>query len=181
VIGVQFDDVLNVRRAPGIDHPVVAELAPLAADFVASGRGRMLTSSIWWEVTTVDGIVGWVSASFTAQVGPTKDVTASVVAELGGIPEAETMTALGLLVADALRYDPDVSSEVVLTVEPSGGDLGEVTYDLVGLGDDATRALRLHVFGQPLDSGKGFSLMSVESTEMCHSVRGPSEPAGLCA
>ena len=26
---------------------------------------------------------------------------------------------------------------------------------------------RLHVFGQPLDSGEGFSLMAVEATVMC--------------
>lgn len=181
VVGVRHDDVLNVRLAPGTDNQVVAELAPLADDFVATGRARMLTRSIWWEITTVDDVVGWVSSSYTAQIGPTFDVTSQVVETLGGIPEEETMTALGTVVAEALRPDPDVPSEIVLVVLPSVGDLGEVTYDLVGLGDDAVRALRLQVFGQPLEHGEGFSLMSVEATDMCESVRGVSESGGLCA
>jgi hypothetical protein len=181
VVGVRHDDFLNVRLAPGTDNPVVAELEPLADDFVATGRARMLTRSIWWEITTADGVVGWVGSSFTAQSGPTSDVTSQVVEELGGLPEEETMAALGLVVAESLTPDPDIPSEVVLVVLPSVGDLGEVTYDVVGLGDDAVRALRLHVFGQPLDQGEGFALMSVEATDMCESVRGVSEPGGLCA
>ena len=46
VIGVAHDDVLNVRRAPGTDQDIVAELGPLADDFVATGRARMLTLSL---------------------------------------------------------------------------------------------------------------------------------------
>ncbi len=181
VIGVAHDDTLHVRRAPGTDQDVVADLDPLADDFVATGRGRMLTRSIWWEVTTTDGIVGWVGSSFTAITGPTSDRTSEVVAALGGIPEAETMTDLGTLVAETLGPDTDIPSEIVLVVPPTVGDLGEVTYDLVGLGDDSIRALRLHVFGQPTGSGEGFALRSVEATDMCVPVRGVSEPEGLCA
>lgn len=182
VIGVRHDDVLNVRLAPGTDNPVVAQLTPLAADFVASGRARMLTQSIWWEVTTADGIVGWVSSRYTAQIGPTSDLTSQVVDQLGGIPEEETMTDLGLVVAESFRPDdPDMPFEIVQVVLPEVGDLGEITYDVVGLGDDAIQGLRLHVFGQPSESGEGFHLMSVESTDMCSPVRGVSEPSGLCA
>ncbi len=180
VIGVEFDDVLNVRAAPGVDQAIVAELDPLAADFEATGRARMLTSSIWWEVITAEGVTGWVSSSFTAQIGPTGDLTSQVVAAVGAIPEAETMIDLALVVVDALADEPDFPMSVVLTVEPSVGDLGEVTYDMVGLGDDAVRGLRVHVFGQPVD-GDGFSLKSVEATDMCDPTRGPSEPGGLCA
>ena len=181
VVGVRHDDVLNVRLAPGTDNPIVAELDPLADDLVASGRARALTRTIWWEITTATDVVGWVNASYTAQLGPTFDLTSRVVEEVGSIPEAETMPDLGLLVADALRGDPDVPSEVVLTVPPSVGDLGEATHDLIGLGDDAVRGLRLHVFGQPLESGDGFALKAVESTDLCDPVRGVSEPEGLCA
>lgn len=182
VIGVRFDDVLNVRRIPGTDGEILAGLAPLAADAEATGRARMLTSSIWWEIVTADGVTGWVSSSFTAQLGPTGDTTAAVIAELGYRPEEATMSDLGLLVAETVDRDPDVPSEIVMTVEADeSGDLGEVTFDLVGLGDDAVRGVRLHVFGQPLESGDGFGLRTVEQTDLCDPVRGPSEPDGLCA
>lgn len=181
VIGVRFDDVLNVRRAPGTDQDVVAELDNLADDVVATGRGRMLTRSIWWEVTTADGVIGWVGSSFVAKTGATSDVTAQVIAELGYTPEEATMSDLGLLVGETIDTDPDVPSSMVMVVEADEtGDLGEVTFDLVGLGDDTTRAVRLHVFGQPLDSGDGFGLKSVEQTDMCDPARGPSAD-GLCA
>lgn len=182
VVGVRFDDVLNVRRAPGTDQAVVAELAPTADDAVATGRARMLTSSIWWEVTTADGVVGWIGSGFTAKTGATFDTTASVIDELGYRPEEATMSDLGLLVVDTVDRDPDVPSSIVMSVEADEtGDLGEVTFDLVGLGDDSTRAVRLHVFGEPLPSGDGFALRAVEQTDMCDPVRGPTEPDGICA
>ncbi len=185
VIGVRHDDVLNVRRAPGTDQEIVARLDNLADDFVASGRARMLTRSIWWEVTTTDGIIGWVSARFTARTGPTLDHTAEVVELIGSVPAAETMLDLGLVVANSVNFaahtDPEVPLAIVLVVPPSVGDLGEVTYDARGLADDTTMARRLHVFGQPLESGEGFSLMSVEATEMCDPVRGVSPPGEPCS
>lgn len=182
VVGVRFDDVLNVRRTPGTDGEILAGLAPLADDAVATGRARMLTSSIWWEIVTADGVTGWVGSSFTAQIGPTSDTTAAVIAELGYRPEEATMSDLGLLVAETVDRDPDVPSDIVMSVEADEtGDLREVTFDLIGLGDDSVRGVRLHVFGQPLESGDGFGLRSVEQTDLCDPVRGPSEPDGLCA
>lgn len=173
VIGVRYDDVLHVRYAPGTDQAVVADLSPVAEDFVATGRARMLSRSIWWEVTTVDDIHGWVSARFTARRGPTFDATSEVVAELGEAPSAETMLELGEIVADALKsVDPEVTSTIVAVVAPTVGDLGEVTFDVVGFADDSTRALRVHVFGQPDDGADRFTLASVEATDMCDSIRG---------
>ena len=63
----------------------------------------------------------------------------------------------------------DVGSglNIVVSVAPTVGDLGEVTYDVVGLGDDSLGGYRLHIFGQPTDSGGGFSLMAIEATAMC--------------
>ena len=118
-------------------------------------------------------------------MGPTFDHTSEVVDLIGSIPTAETMLDLGLIVANSVNFAahnyPDVPRKIVLVVPPSVGDLGEVTYDAVGLADDTTVARRLHVFGQPLDSGEGFSLMSVEGTEMCDPVRGVSQPGEPCS
>ncbi|NNC44231.1 MAG: hypothetical protein HKO03_13440 [Acidimicrobiia bacterium] len=60
---------------------------------------------------------------------------------------------------------------------PTEGDLGEVTYDVVGIGDDSVLGERLHIFGQPTGDGSGFSLMAVESQVLCG--RGVTDQ-GLC-
>lgn len=165
VVGVAHDDVLNVRSAPGTDQTVIEELDPLASDVVALGNARALPASIWFEVETDDG-AGWASSSFLAYLGGTTDATADIVELLGETPAAETMLDLGLVVAQALASD-EPPSRIVMSVAPTVGDLGEVTYDVVGLGDDAVRGFRLHVFGTPDEGGEGFVLKSVEQTVLC--------------
>lgn len=164
VIGVAFDDVLNVRSGPGTSFGIVATLAPTGT-MLSTGEARLLTRSIWYRVST-GSVTGWVNSSFTGQLGLVDDVTSAVVADLGGIPEADTMLELGRIVAEA-RASVDPPSRITVTVAPTVGDLGEVTYDIVGVGDDAVLGERLHVFGQPTDSGDGFSLKSVESQVLC--------------
>lgn len=174
VIGVAHDDVLNVRVAPGTDQSIVAELGPLAEDVVALGRARSLPQSIWFEVE-VDGVTGWAGSSFLGYLGQTTDETAAIVDLLGETPKAETMIDLGMIVAETLASD-EPASRVVVSVEPSVGDLGEVTYDVVGIGDDAVRGFRLHVFATPDEGGEGFVLKSVEQTLLC----GRGLSGGLC-
>ena len=175
VVGVPFDDVLNVRAAPGADQRIVARLDPLADDVVATGTARQLTGSIWYEVT-VKGVAGWANSSFVAWLAGTDDVTAQVVAALGGRPSAPTMLDLGRVVAEA-KASAEPPSRVTVTVASSTGDLGEVTYDVVGLADDSVFGERLHVFGRPLNQGQGFSLASVERRLLC--ARGATDN-GLC-
>lgn len=165
VVGVAHDDVLNVRSVPGTDQPVIHELDPLADDVIALGNARALPASIWFEVET-DGGTGWASSSFLAYLGGTTDETAAIIDLLGETPGAETMLDLGMAVAEALASD-DPPSRVVMSVAPTVGDLGEVTYDVVGIGDDSVRGFRIHVFGTPAESGEGFVLKSVEQTVLC--------------
>lgn len=174
VIGVAHDDVLNVRDVPG-DGQIIATYEPVADDVVSAGAGWKLPTTIWWQVS-VGGTEGWVNSSFLAYLGTVDDVTSQVVAALGGIPEEETMLDLGRVVAEALASD-DPKSDIVMSIAPSIGDLGEVTYDVVGIGDDAARGSRLHVFGAPSASGDGFTLKTVEATVLCG--RGVTDD-GLC-
>jgi len=175
VVGVRHDDVLNVRRAPGTNHAVIAELEPTAESIVATGRGRMLTESIWWEVTTDGGLYGWVSARFTARGGATTDWTSVVTGGSGSIAVESTMEELGEVAAAALTPDdPDVATSIVMVVAPTIGDLGAVTFDVVGLDDVDEHALRVHVFGQPVDGG--FSLVNAEVAVMCVSTGDPPAP-----
>lgn len=164
VMGVAQDDVLNIRAAPGIGQAIVTEAEPTADDLVTSGRARLLPNSIWYEVT-VNGETGWASVAFVAFVGGTDDMTAEF---LDGRPpiEAETMVDLGLEIANELASDAP-PSRVEQSVAPTVGDLGEVTYDVVGIGDDAVAGFRLHIFATPTESGEGFALKSIERTWFC--------------
>ena len=164
VIGVAHDDELNVRAAPGTDQEIVATLDPTADDVVATGRARELSRSFWYEVTA-DGVTGWVSLAFVAYEGGTDDATAEFL-DGGTLPAAETMQDLGELVAAAFA-STEPPSDIVQSVAPTVGDLGEVTYDVVGIGDDAGAGYRLHVFADPAEGGEGFVLSNIERTWYC--------------
>ena len=171
VVGVRYDDVLNIRRAPGTDQDVIATATPLADDLVATGRERMLPGSIWYEVTTGDGVTGWASASFLAFLGRVDDATAEWQAD-NTLGEVETMVEMGEAVAATFASD-EPPSAIVRSDAGGVGDLGDITYDVIGLGDDSVLGFRLHVFGTPSESGEGFVLKSIERTLLCQ--RGVSD------
>ena len=172
VIGVEPDDVLNVRRAPGIDQDIIATLDPLSNIAVAQGQTRLLPNSAWYEVD-VNGTVGWASASFLAQLGETRDETTFVLEN--AFPRAETLLQRAEEVA-AVYVSEEPPSTVTIVDGPNAGDLADLTVDVVGLGDDAVVGLRLHIFAQPDAGGEGWEIKSVEVTALCG--RGASD--GLC-
>ena len=175
VIGVAHDDVLNLRAAPGADQPILDEIPPTYDSLVALGESRSLPA--FWTKVDFEGTEGWVNMAYLGYLGVTDDITSQVVSEMGGRPEASTMTELGRLVAEAAASD-DPPSRIVNVVKESIGDLGEVTFDVVGLGDDSVRGVRLHVFGEPSDDG--FTLRTVEQTVLCDPARGVDDE-GICA
>ena len=177
VVGVAHDDVLNVRSLPGAEEEAIADLGPTDADLVATGRARLLPESIWYEVEA-GGETGWVNAHYVAHLGDTTDITSEVRSSAEVPSIVSDMEDLGTAVAAAVTAPVDGGEgnvETVMVVEPSTGDLGEVTYDVIGYPDDALYGQRLHVFGTPGEGG-GFDLKTVESTLLCR--RGVS--AGLC-
>lgn len=163
VVGVSHDDSLNLRVGPGPSQQVLATIDPTYANLLAQGE-TWDTSEAFWIKVDYEGISGWVHFSFVAYLGVTEDATASVVADLGGYPVADTMEGLGLLIVGVFE-SLDPQSRVVMTTAPSLGDLGEVTYDVIGLGDDAVYGVRLHVFGEL--NTDGFALQAVEITSLC--------------
>ena len=172
VVGVAHNDVLNVRAAPGVFNDVVDTIDPDGTS-VALGSARDLGLAIWVEHDTGSAL-GWSNYAFLAFAGGTDDATAEVVGLLGEVPIADTMEALGLVVAES-QASTDRRSFIVITVAASIADLGEVTYDVIGLGDDAVYGYRLLVVGEPITDG--FSLRSVERTALCN--RGVDD-VGLC-
>jgi hypothetical protein len=173
VVGVEAGHALVVRRLPGPASEAVTTLGAVATGAVSTGRSRLVGATIWDEVA-VHGTTGWAEGSHLALPAHTTDLTAEAVAKLGRRPAAATMRALGSAVAGAYT-STEPPSIVVVTVDSSVGDLGEITMDVVGLGDDSVAAIRLHVFGAPTSGS--FTLKSVEGTPFCY--RGVSA-AGRC-
>ncbi|MEM9607679.1 MAG: hypothetical protein AAGA99_09665 [Actinomycetota bacterium] len=165
VVGVDREDVLNVRSGPGVDADIVATLAPTAAGVVTTGRAQALSSSIWYEVE-VDGVAGWVNIAFLALPGVVTDETAAVEAALGALPVAETLVDLGTATAAVFASD-EPASDVVVSVAPTIGDLGEITIDVMGLGDDAQVGWRLRLFAVEDEAGEFFTLRTVEAVTLC--------------
>lgn len=163
VVGVSHDDKLNLRAGPGPSQQVLATIDPTYATLVAHGE-TWDTSQAFWISVDYEGTSGWVHFGFVAYLGYTDDVTDSVVTDLGEYPVADTMEELGLLVAEVFE-SVDPPSRVVMTVGATPGDLGEVTYDVIGLGDDAEYGVRLHIFGEA--TADGFTLKTVEMTSLC--------------
>lgn len=172
VIGVRHDDVLNLRAAPGASQPVVGTISPLEMGLTAVGETRELPGAFWTRVQH-QGKVGWVHMSYVGYAGAVEDQTAGVVAELGGIPTAPSMQALGELVASTFESQ-DVESDVVLVKPATSGDLAEIVYDVIGMADDAVRGARLHIFAEPVTGG--FALKSVEVLVIC----GRGVSSGAC-
>jgi hypothetical protein len=175
VIGVPYTDAAPLRAAPAADGDTVAELPADADDLEATGRNRAVGADTWYEVR-YDGVAGWVSARDAGQLGGTDDATAELVASLGGTPTAATITELGELVAAEFSYD-EPPSRIAQTGPAIAGDLHEVAFDVLGLGDDATLGYRLHVFGDPTLQPGQVALSSVERTAIC--ARGATAD-GLC-
>jgi len=162
VIGVGYDDVLNIRSAPGTDNEVVQTAGPTADGLVATGAARRLPNSIWFEVT-YEGVTGWAGSAFLGYLGGTDDATAEVLAAAPR-PTGDTVRAVGEAVASAFATT-DPESRVVESVAATEGDVGEVTFDVVGVGDDSVAGYRLHVFTVP--EGDGHALRTLERTLLC--------------
>lgn len=162
VIGVAHDDVLNLRAGPGPDQEILTGIPPLDDSLTARGQTRDIGTA-FWILLSHDGTEGWVNLRYIGYLGETTDETAAVQRRIG-LPEAETMERLGMIVAESFTSE-EPESDIILTVAPTVGDLGEVTYDVIGLGDDALRGFRVHVFGDPVSGG--FALSNVEVTYLC--------------
>lgn len=173
VVGVSFDDHLNLRRLPGTAFDVIAKIPPAYRDLSALGHTRDIGRSFWIQVD-FDGVLGWVHLGFVAYEGLTEDLTAYVVDQMGERPSAPSMVELGQMVS-ALFASEDPESDVVKVVDEKVGNLGEVTFDVIGLGDDSVWGVRLHLFGEPFEGG--FALRNLEVTYLCG--RGVTEE-GIC-
>jgi hypothetical protein len=177
VVGVEADDVLNVRAAPGVEYEVVTELDPLADGIMPTGHNRQLDDGPIWAEIEVDGETGWASTAFLAHPGAVRDTTSELYPDVADRPRSDTMLQLGELVADRVAGEGEPEPDVVVVDGPTVGDLGEITVDVVGFPDDSVLGERLHIFAEPDPGGESFTVRTVESTTLCR--RGVTED-GLC-
>ncbi len=175
VVGIGHDSNLNLRNAP--EGQVIGRLDSQATGLVPTGTTRSQSGTVWLEVQA-DETVGWVSSEYVAPLGTTFDITPQVVAILGDSPSAETLTALGQLVANALAPE-EPEPRVRISGAPVAGVVSGITMDVVGTPDDSLRGLRLRVFAQASEGGDGYTLRNVEGTLMCYIERGVSAE-GFC-
>ena len=206
VVGVAYDESLNLRRAPSGD--IVAVLDPhmgaasgswldirdpasgeitaeesLEEGVIATGNTRSLAAALWFEVRVGD-LVGWVRGAHLAPLGSYRDVTSVVVDSMGEIPTTETMSALGLAVAAVFASSGEVQPQVTFAAASEVFEaIGETTVDVLGLPDDSVRGYRIHIAASAAqEHGYGsrpFTLRHVGITPICHPHRGVS-PSGLC-
>jgi hypothetical protein len=64
VVGVEFDDTLNVREEPDARSQIVDELDPWATDFIVTELAEQTNNGVWRQVKTEAGVAGWVNARF---------------------------------------------------------------------------------------------------------------------
>ncbi len=57
---------------------------------------------------------------------------------------------------------------LVVVAAPTTGDLHEITYDMIGLGDDSVAGYRLHIFAiSNGEDDEGLTLKTIERTTFC--------------
>jgi hypothetical protein len=168
VVGVEYDDVLNLREGPGIRYNIIGSAEPTAADIPVTGQARLLPASIWYEIT-IAGESGWVSGAFIGLLGATDDATLEVYSMLGEPLGDDDLAALGATIANAFLSD-EGGGWIALVETSEGGSptaVSSITYDVVGLADDAIKGYRLVIHAtQDIDEGP-YTLHSVERTSVC--------------
>lgn len=189
VVGVRYDDVLNIRDQASVSGSVVATAAPFAANpqLVSGGEGLLFNPNggAWWKVT-VDGTQAWASAAFLGQVSPSsEDLFPQLSANMASTT-APDANALIDDIAAALADGPTPS--VVFSTEPLGIDAigSEATIDVIGLGDDSLKGWRIQIlFNNVFDDINaanpeivGVELTSATAFPICQ--RGLQGGTGLC-
>ena len=182
-----YESLLRVREAPSGE--VIASIDSPSGGIVATGSTRRLPGSEWpdavWSEVRVAGLTGWARAAHLAPTGLTDDVTAHLIDLLGERPEGDTLVDLAVVVGGALATEEPRSLVHTVTRPIVHEGIGEVTVDVLNIGDDSLLGFRLHVFAIPAaedwmseDPGP-FTLRTVERTIICHSHRGVTDDS-LC-
>ncbi len=164
VVGVRFDDKLNVRRTPSATAAVLGRLAPLTSGVQATGQ----RSGAWVQVRVPAG-KGWVHGRYLGTLAEPVDVTS----EARGVGIAPTRKALLRQVATQQAESGDGTLVGPVLVARKGNTL---TGDVLGYADDAIAGERFKIVVVPGEAG--FEVTSATATAIC--ARGV-DSAGMCS
>ncbi len=154
----------------------------------ATGNARRLPTTIWYEINA-GPVTGWASAAYLASIDtpaerqghgiPGVNVTERVLADLGEPVLADTLTELGMLVAEALHPEmsgPQYRRQVVGGPGISEG-IGDVTIDVLSSDPAAIYGHRISIaaypnpdqdwMAVPVDEAGPFTLWKAWSANIC--------------
>lgn len=145
VVGVAWDDVLNFRSAADPSASIVDTVPPFATSpaVASEGDGWLLANSAWWHVS-VGGQEAWANATFLGQLGSTSNIFSDLTNTMPSL-SAPDLDTLAFNIGSARSGGP--VPLVVLSTEPIAIDAqgGEVTIDVIGLGDDSVKGERISI------------------------------------
>lgn len=170
VVGVESDDVLNLRRLPDPSSEILGTLDPLGSVEI-TGRKRIVADALWFETVLDDDQVAWAHGDFLSPLAGTSGVTADVTEILGGtLPTANTSDELVEMfrtqIVDASTEDGEGDPAPTATVAASTDDGTAATIDLLGYLDDSVRGERFTL--TITEDGGSFSITQVDSAPICH-------------
>jgi SH3-like domain-containing protein len=124
VVGVEDDDVLNIRAGPSMGHPVVAVIPP-------GGRGVRLNGHCrGWCPVTYNGATGWVNGYYLAAEPAVAGTARGYIPEESVAPRLRKHGQLpaywrvtGVAEGESLKVHetPSASAQVVHAFEPQSG------------------------------------------------------------
>lgn len=160
IVGVNAEEILNLRIGPGIEFDSIARLAP-DTPLVATGRNRDLGAGagIWYQVRAGEE-VGWVIARYVAEPGASRDVTDT-------FSPAPTGDSRGAVVdAVVAAWDQTGTAESIVVFGPVVQDESlQVRVDVLTPGDDSILGARLFVVAA--QAGTTFTVTRVTATQLC--------------
>jgi uncharacterized protein YraI len=124
VVGVEYDDVLNIRSGPSVRYPVVGAIPP-------GGRGvRLVGHCQGWCPISYNGAYGWVNGYYLAAEPAVAEYARGYVAEEAVVPRSRRRAQLppywrvtGVAEGESLkvRDAPSPQAVVVHAFEPQSG------------------------------------------------------------
>lgn len=160
IVGVNAEEILNLRLGPGIDFDSIARLPP-DSPLTATGRNRDLGGSagIWFQVRAGED-VGWVISRYVAEPGAIRDVTD----RFDPPPTAETRG--DMIDAVVQQWDQTGTATAIVVFGPIVvDDALQARVDVLAPGDDSVLGARLFLVADSDD--EGFTLTRVTATQLC--------------
>ena len=110
VIRIASNNFLNIRSAPGLDHPVIGTFLPNATAIQRTGASTMVGTDLWVQVQNPSGGIGWVSARYLTEYVPsatfcTNNRVNILLSKLGSALTAADSDQIASLVSPAHGMD----------------------------------------------------------------------------